>query len=118
VDAHDNVVEGPGFNVFAVKGGKISTPSQGVLEGITRKSAIELAAEHGIPLESRAVPADEVRRADEVFVTSTAGGIIPVTKVDGERVGDGEPGPVTLRLREAYWDLHRDPRFVLPIRYD
>ena len=118
VDAHDNMVEGPGFNVFAVKGGKISTPSQGVLEGITRKTAIELAAEHGIPLESRAVPADEVRSADEVFVTSTAGGIIPVTKVDGERVGDGEPGPVTLRLREAYWDLHRDPRFVLPIRYD
>jgi branched-chain amino acid aminotransferase len=53
-----------------------------------------------------------------VFVTSTAGGIIPVTEVDGEPVGNGEPGPVTLGLREAYWDLHDDPRFATPVRYD
>ena len=118
VDRDDNVVEGPGFNVFAVEGGRISTPERGVLEGITRKTIIELAAGHGIPLDARAVPAGEVRGADEVFVTSTAGGIMPVTKVDGAPVGDGEPGPVTLRLREAYWDLHRDPRFALPVRYD
>ena len=42
---------------------------------------------------------------------------MPVTKVDGAPVGDGEPGPVTLRLRDAYWELHRDPRFVTPVRY-
>jgi branched-chain amino acid aminotransferase len=59
-----------------------------------------------------------VREADEVFVTSTAGGIMPVTKVDGAPVGDGTPGSVTLRLRDAYWELHRDPRFVTPVRYD
>jgi branched-chain amino acid aminotransferase len=118
VDRDGNVVEGPGFNVFAVKDGGIFTPSRGVLEGITRKTVIELAAERGIPLEARPVPADEVRTADEVFITSTAGGIIPVTTVDGRPVGAGEPGPVTWRLREAYWDLHRDPRFTLPVRYD
>ena len=118
VDGDENVVEGPGFNVFAVKGGGALTPSRGVLEGITRKTVIELAAELGIPLEVRPVPADEVRAADEVFITSTAGGIIPVTTVDGKPVGAGEPGPVTWRLREAYWDLHRDPRFTLPVRYD
>jgi branched-chain amino acid aminotransferase len=117
-DSVDNVVEGPGFNVFAVKKGKISTPSRGVLEGITRRTVVELASGHGIPLEARDVPAGEVREADEVFVTSTAGGIMPVTKVDGEPVGDGAPGPVTLRLRDAYWELHRDPRFVTPVRYD
>jgi branched-chain amino acid aminotransferase len=117
-DSEDNVVEGPGFNVFAVKDGKISTPFRGVLEGITRRTVVELAAGHGIPLEARGVPAGEVREADEVFVTSTAGGIMPVTKVDGEPVGDGTPGPVTLRLRDAYWELHRDPRFVTPVRYD
>ncbi|MCA1688165.1 MAG: aminotransferase class IV, partial [Actinobacteria bacterium] len=115
VDPTDNIVEGPGFNVFTVKDGKVSTPSRGVLEGITRKTVMELAAEHGLPLEAREVPAEEVRRADEVFLTSTAGGVIPVTTVDGNAVGDGEPGPVTLRLREAYWDLHRDPRFATPI---
>ena len=118
VDRENNVVEGPGFNVFGVKDGRIATPSRGVLEGITRRTVIELAAEHGILLEERAVPAGEVRRADEVFVTSTAGGIIPVTEVDGERVGDGAPGPVTLRLREAYWGLHDNPRFATPVRYD
>jgi branched-chain amino acid aminotransferase len=117
-DADDNVVEGPGFNVFAVHNGFISTPDRGVLEGITRRTVIELSAEHGISLETRLVPADEFRSADEVFISSTAGGIIPVTTVDGEAVGDGKPGPVTLRLRDAYWNLHTDPRFSLPVRYD
>jgi branched-chain amino acid aminotransferase len=41
-----------------------------------------------------------------------------VTEVDGESVGDGVPGPITMRLREAYWDLHDDPRFGTPVRYD
>jgi branched-chain amino acid aminotransferase len=118
VDREDNVVEGPGFNVFVVGDGVISTPDSGVLEGITRRTAMELASDLGIPLERRSIPADEMRRAEEVFVTSTAGGIMPVTNVDGEAVGDGRPGPVTSRLREAYWDLHRDPRYATPIRYD
>ena len=118
VDREENVVEGPGFNVFGVMDGRIATPSRGVLEGITRTTVIELAVEYGIPLEQRAVPAGEVRRAEEVFVTSTAGGIMPVTEVDGERVGDGAPGPITLRLREAYWELHGDPRYTTPVRYD
>jgi branched-chain amino acid aminotransferase len=117
-DSEDNVVEGPGFNVFAVKDGNISTPSRGVLEGITRRTVIELASERGMPLGARAVPAAEVRAADEVFISSTAGGIMPVTKVDGAPVGDGARGPVTLRLRDAYWELHRDPRFVTPVQYD
>jgi branched-chain amino acid aminotransferase len=117
-DSEDNVVEGPGFNVLAVKDGTICTPSRGVLEGITRRTVFELAGEMEIPLETRKVPAGEVRAADEVFVTSTAGGIMPVTQVDGAPVGDGAPGPVTLRLRDAYWELHRDPRFVMPVRYD
>jgi branched-chain amino acid aminotransferase len=117
VDADDNVVEGPGFNVFAVQSGVISTPDRGVLEGITRKTVIELAAEHGIPVEARSVPAGSLRRSDEVFLSSTAGGVIPVTLVDGEAVGDGVPGPVTLRLRDAYWELHDDPRFLLSVSY-
>jgi len=118
VDAEDNAVEGPGFNVFAVKNGTLSTPDRGVLEGVTRKTVIEVAADDGVPLEARPVPADEIRHADEVFLSSTAGGVIPVTTVDGEVVGNGKPGPVTRRLREAYWELHDDPRFSLPVRYD
>ena len=114
-DADDNVVEGPGFNVFAVHDGAISTPDSGVLQGITRRTVIELSNEHGIPIEERSVPAASLRRADEVFLSSTAGGIIPATTVDGEVVGEGEPGPVTLRLRDAYWQLHDDPRFSIPV---
>jgi branched-chain amino acid aminotransferase len=117
-DHADNVVEGPGFNVFAVRVGRISTPARGVFEDITRRTVIELTDEHGIPLDERAVPADELRAADEVFVTSTAGGIMPVTTLDGGPVGNGKPGPMTLLLRKAYWDLHRDPRFAVPVRYD
>jgi branched-chain amino acid aminotransferase len=67
----DNVVEEPGFNVFAVMGGRVFTPESGVLEGITRKTFIELAAEKNILLDARAVPADEVRGADGAFLTST-----------------------------------------------
>ena len=118
IDADHNVVEGPGFNVFAIKNATISTPDRGVLEGITRKTVIELATEHGIQLEARPVAADELRRAEEVFLSSTAGGVIPVTTVDSETVGEGEPGPLTRQLREAYWKLHDDPRFSLPVRYD
>ena len=118
VDRDGNVVEGPGFNVFVVKGGGILTPDSGVLEGITRRTVVELASDLGIPLERRAVPADEMHRAEEAFATSTAGGIMPVTKVDGKALGDGKPGPVTLQLRGAYWDLHRDRRYATPVRYD
>jgi branched-chain amino acid aminotransferase len=118
IDREENVVEGPGFNVFAVKDGAVFTPDRGVLEGVTRRTVMELAAEREIPLETRKVPAREVREADEVFVTSTAGGVIPVTRVDGVPVGGGAPGPVTLRLREAYWELHKDPRFATPVQYD
>jgi len=118
VDREGNVVEGPGFNVFVVGDGVILTPDSGVLEGITRRTVMELASDLGTPLERRSVPAGEMRRAGEVFFTSTAGGIMPVTKVDGEAIGDGEPGPVTSRLRDAYWDLHRDPRYATPVLYD
>ena len=113
-DPNGNVVEGPGFNVFAVHDGAVSTPDTGVLQGITRRTVIELAKEHDIPVEERPVPATSLRRADEAFLSSTAGGIMPVTTVDGEVVGEGRPGPVTQRLRDAYWKLHDDPRFSLP----
>jgi len=110
-------VEGPGFNVFAVRDGAISTPDHGVLHGITRRTVIELSNEHGMPVEECSVPVASLKRAGEVFLSSTAGGIMPVTTVDGETVGEGEPGPITLRLREAYWNLHEDPRYTLPVHY-
>ncbi len=108
-DPDGNLTEGPGFNLFIVKDGRIATPDRGVLEGISRKSAIDLARELQLPIEERAVPASEARMADEVFVTSTAGGIMPITRLDGKTVGEGGMGPITRRLVETYWAKHSHP---------
>lgn len=116
-DLAGNVTEGPGFNVFAVRGGRLATPDRGVLEGITRATTIELCGELQIPVDVVAVTADDLRRADEVFLTSTAGGIMPITRIDGDKVGDGMPGPLTERLTELYWMKHSDPAWTTPVDY-
>ena len=96
-----NVTEGPGFNVFAVSDGVAATPDSGVLEGITRLSVIELCDKLGIRCEQRPVPAAELREADEVLITSTAGGVIGVTRLDNRIIGNDRPGPLTMRLHDA-----------------
>ncbi|HYD74731.1 aminotransferase class IV [Ramlibacter sp.] len=116
-DAAGNVVEGPGFNVFAVVDGTLVTPAEGVLEGITRRTVIELAQSLGIPVALRPLPAGELRGAQEAFLSSSGGGVLPVTRVDGQAVGSGAVGPLTQRLLQAYWDLHRDPRYSTPVEY-
>jgi branched-chain amino acid aminotransferase len=117
-DLSGAITEGPGFNVFAHTGGRWLTPASGTLLGITRRSVIELAAEAGQPVQEGLLSADELRQADEVLVSSTAGGIMPVTIIDGQPVGPGVPGPLTLHLRERYWARHDDPRYSVPVRYD
>jgi branched-chain amino acid aminotransferase len=102
-DRGGNVTEGPGFNIFVLAGGRLLTPREGVFDGMTRRTVLELAGETNVRAEETIVPADLVRRAEEVFLTSTAGGIMPVTAIDGEKVGDGRPGPLTRRLQELYW---------------
>jgi branched-chain amino acid aminotransferase len=114
-DGEDNVVEGPGFNVFAVDAGRVTTPDRGVLEGITRLSTIQLCAEIGVPVTTAPLPAAALRDADETFVTSTAGGIMPVTRIDGAAVADGRPGPITRRLIDLYWQKHSDPAWSTPV---
>jgi branched-chain amino acid aminotransferase len=63
------------------------------------------------------LPADDLYRAAELFLTSTAGGVMPVSTLDGQPVGDGQPGPVTLKVRDRYWALHRDPRYTVEVDY-
>jgi len=116
-DMAGNITEGPGFNIFAVKGGRAATAGRGVLQGITRQTAIELCEELQIPVDIGTVTADALRGADEIFLTSTAGGIMPVTRVDGVAVGDGRPGPITGRLDEIYWAKHDDPAWTTPVDY-
>lgn len=117
-DAAGNVVEGPGFNVFAVTGGRLVTPAEGVLEGVTRRTVLEMAHALGIPCEVRALPAAEARAAQEVFLSTSGGGVLPVTRVDGQAVGSGGVGPLTRQLAKTYWDWHADPRYSTPVRYD
>ena len=115
VDLAGNLTEGPGFNLFVVKDGAVATPARGVLEGITRQTALDLCAELGIAAVAQPVDADAVRAADEIFITSTAGGIMPVTRVDDAPVGGGKPGPVTGRLLDLYWQKHADPAWTTPV---
>lgn len=116
-DAAGNVVEGPGFNVFAVTGGRLATPGEGVLEGVTRRTVLEMAQALGIPCEVRALPAAEARDAQEVFLSTSGGGVLPVTRIDGGPVSNGEIGPVTRQLAKTYWEWHADPRYSTPVRY-
>jgi branched-chain amino acid aminotransferase len=114
-DPQGNVVEGPGFNVFAVRDGALHTPAEGVLEGITRQTAIEIAQQQGRSVHLGALSAQSLRSADEVFLTSSGGGVLPVSRVDGVSIGTGAPGPITRSLIDTYWAWHRDPRYSLPV---
>lgn len=102
LDMAGYVCEAPGYNVFAVRGGRVLTPGQSILEGITRETVLELCAELGIPCGEANLTSYDIYTADEVFYTSTAGGIIPVVNVDDRAVGDGTPGPVWRRITGAY----------------
>lgn len=116
-DAAGNVVEGPGFNVFAVTGGRLVTPREGVLEGVTRRTVLEMAQALGVPCEARALLAAEARAAQEVFLSTSGGGVLPVTRIDGRAVGSGNVGPITRRLADTYWEWHSNPRYSTPVRY-
>jgi branched-chain amino acid aminotransferase len=116
-DLDGSVTEGPGYNVFAYVDGRWLTPGTGTLRGITRRSLIDLARQAGQPVEEARLTADDLHRAGEILVTSTAGGIMPVTVIDGQPVGTGVPGPLTLQLRDRYWASHEDPRYSTPVSY-
>jgi branched-chain amino acid aminotransferase len=115
LDADGNVTEGAGYNVFAVIDGRLVTPASGTLEGITRRTILELAAEAGIVAGAADIPEAVFRRASELFATSTAGGVLPITVLDGAPVGDGGVGPLTRRLRDRYWEIHDDPRYATAV---
>ena len=118
LDQDGNVTEGRGWNVFALFGGQLVSPASGVLEGITRQTVLELCNELNVEGALQSFTADALRTADEVFLTSTAGGIMPVRAVDGRTIGAGGPGPVTKRLTKMYWALHDNPDYTTPVDYD
>ncbi len=104
LDHQGNVTEGPGFNVFAVFGDKVVTPDAGVLHGITRQTVLDMCAEAGLTSAVRPLPLEEFWGADEVFLSSSGGGVIPVARVDDRHFSNGAAGPVATGLRQRYFD--------------
>jgi branched-chain amino acid aminotransferase len=99
-----DVAECTGDNIFIVKKGVLKTPSPdaGILEGITRNIVLKLARDNGIPTEELTLQRHDVYVADECFLTGSAAEVVPVVKIDGREIGDGQPGPVTKRLLDLF----------------
>ena len=108
VDENNNITEGPGFNLFCINDSGIFTPDHGVLEGITRQSVFDLAKELHLPIMKKSISVEELYNAEELFATSTAGGIMPITKVSGKEIGKGSVGNLTRQLHKLYWEKHSD----------
>lgn len=100
------VTEGTSSNAYIVKDGKVITRplSNSILAGCTRRALLRLAKEHGVEIEERKFTVDEAYAADEAFLTSASQFVMPIVEIDGRRIGGGQPGPVTRRLRGFYLD--------------
>jgi branched-chain amino acid aminotransferase len=109
LDDHGRVCEGTGENVYVVRDGVIHTPPQtaGILDGINRKTAIQIARDLGFDVVERDLARAELYLADEVFLTGTAAELTPVREIDDHAIGSGEPGEVTRAVQTAFEDaLH------------
>jgi len=109
LDDHGHVNEGSGENIFVVRDGTIFTPPQtaSILDGINRKSAIQIARDLGFEVVERDIARAELYLADEVYVTGTAAELTPVREIDDHPVGDGRPGEITRAVQAAFEDaLH------------
>jgi len=116
-DGDANLTEGSGFNICLVKGGVLYTPDRGVLEGVTRKSVFDAAKANGIEVRMQVVPVELAYKADEIFMCTTAGGVMPITVLDGKPVNDGKIGEVTRKIWDKYWQMHWDPSYTIAINY-
>ena len=84
------------------------TPDRGSLHGITRRTVLELCSAMNLNASIAPIHRDELEGADEVFLATTAGGVMPASRVNSTIYGNDRPGPISLRLKAAYWQLHRD----------
>ena len=116
-NADGYITEGPGFNIFAFFDGQLWTPESGMLEGITRKTVMEIAASEQVPVKVRNFKRDLLEKASEIFLTSTAGGIMPVSVLDGKPVGEGKPGPIYQKIYSEYWAAHEKPEYTEKVNY-
>lgn len=110
VDSKGFVTEGARTNVYIVKNGKVFTPPKNVLAGTTRELLGKFVLIH-----QRKIPLRELSRADECFISSVIRGVMPVVKINGKKIGNGKPGPITQRLQKQFsevtrWEAERSHR--------
>lgn len=117
LDSAGHVTEGPGFNVFIIKDGQVATPRSGVLEGITRKVSMEICASHHLTVKEKDITLEELLNADEVFATTTGGGLVPIVRVNQHRYSNNAPGELTLALQATYWEWHGNNTMSEVINY-
>jgi branched-chain amino acid aminotransferase len=117
LDYDGNITEGPGFNVFAVKDKVLITPDKGVLAGVSRKTVLEMADHFGIKTCVRSLSVEELLEADEVFLSSSGGGVIPIIRVNETIFGNGASGPISVQLNETYWNWTTLGKYRDPIDY-
>jgi len=118
-DGQGVLTECPGSNIFIIKDNTVATPDLGCLEGITRQSSIDLCQELGLTCEVRDVTADELKSADEAFITSSAGGVMPIGQVNDLHLAhtkDGA-GPISTRLHNLYWEKRWSGWDAVPVNY-
>ncbi len=103
------LTEASASNVFVVRDGRLLAPPKNhlILPGITYDVVLELAAASGVPIDLREIPEQEVRRADELWVTSSTKEVLAVTALDGKPVGSGRPGAVFKLIHQAYQEFKR-----------
>ncbi|SCZ51979.1 branched-chain amino acid transaminase [Thiohalomonas denitrificans] len=105
LDNEGYVAEGSGENIFIIRNGVIYTPDlTSALEGITRDTIVQLAAEIGVEVREKRITRDEVYIADEAFFSGTAAEVTPIREVDNRAIGEGRRGPITERLQSMYFD--------------
>lgn len=111
LDAEGNVAEGSGENIFIVKDNVLITPDlDASLDGITRRTILELAKELNINCEIRKLKTEEVLEADEAFFSGTAAEVVPINSLDNKQIGAGGRGPITEQLQSTYFDQVRGAR--------
>lgn len=103
-NADGHLTEGTTFNLFYVRRGIVATPplDVGILAGITRWKTLELIQALGLPFREIRFPKERLYEADEVFLTSSIREVLPITSVDGKKIGKGKCGPITQKLLIAY----------------
>jgi len=107
LNSEGNISEGSGQNIFYIKNGTVHTNDEksSILLGITRSSIIQICKDQGIPVEVHSFDLENLLVADEVFFTGTASEVTPIRSIEDNLISDGEPGEITLNLRESYMDI-------------